>query len=167
MVYRVMGVWSYEDKTFIIFSELLGDSGTWTHKIIAEKEIRRQEITLASTLKKFVEEYGLNFKVNFIVLAAQPEFNDATVASVAAETGLAVISGLPAIDMALGGNGEFVSFMNAKLGLGPDRPDGFSIALCVALMGVLRWREEDNFLSSVTGATRNSIGGALWIGQEI
>jgi anhydro-N-acetylmuramic acid kinase len=39
-------------------------------------------------------------------------------------------------------------------------------ALIMALIGVLRWREEYNVLSSVTGAERNSIGGALWIGQE-
>jgi len=31
---------------------------------------------------------------------------------------------------------------------------------------VLRWREEDTVMSSVTGASRNSIGGAVWIGQE-
>jgi anhydro-N-acetylmuramic acid kinase len=39
-------------------------------------------------------------------------------------------------------------------------------ALIMALIGVLRWREEYNVLSSVTGAKRDSIGGALWIGQE-
>jgi anhydro-N-acetylmuramic acid kinase len=39
-------------------------------------------------------------------------------------------------------------------------------ALIMALLGVLRWREEDTVFKSVTGATRNSIGGAVWIGQE-
>jgi anhydro-N-acetylmuramic acid kinase len=39
-------------------------------------------------------------------------------------------------------------------------------ALIMALIGVLRWRQEYNVLSSVTGATRDSIGGALWTGQE-
>lgn len=39
-------------------------------------------------------------------------------------------------------------------------------ALIMALLGVLRWREEDTVMSSVTGATRNSIGGAVWIGLE-
>ena len=39
-------------------------------------------------------------------------------------------------------------------------------AVVMALMGVLRWREENNVLASVTGASRNSIGGAVWIGQE-
>lgn len=42
----------------------------------------------------------------------------------------------------------------------------FKEALIMALIGVLRWREENNVLASVTGAQRNSIGGAVWIGQE-
>jgi len=37
-------------------------------------------------------------------------------------------------------------------------------ALIMALIGTLRWREEVNVLSSVTGASRDSVGGALWIG---
>lgn len=39
-------------------------------------------------------------------------------------------------------------------------------ALIMALMGVLRWREEYNVLSSVTGAKQDSIGGAIWLGVE-
>ncbi|MFN2440649.1 MAG: anhydro-N-acetylmuramic acid kinase, partial [Chitinophagaceae bacterium] len=39
-------------------------------------------------------------------------------------------------------------------------------ALIMAFIGVLRWRQEYNVLASVTGAERDSIGGAVWIGQE-
>jgi anhydro-N-acetylmuramic acid kinase len=39
-------------------------------------------------------------------------------------------------------------------------------ALIMAFIGVLRWRQEYNVLSSVTGSSRDSIGGALWTGQE-
>ena len=39
-------------------------------------------------------------------------------------------------------------------------------AIIMALLGVLRWREEDTVLSSVTGSSRNSIGGALWMGAH-
>jgi anhydro-N-acetylmuramic acid kinase len=42
----------------------------------------------------------------------------------------------------------------------------FKEAIIMALIGVLRWREENNVLASVTGATRSSIGGAVWMGQE-
>jgi len=35
-------------------------------------------------------------------------------------------------------------------------------ALIIALMGALRWREDVNVLHSVTGATKDSINGAVW-----
>ncbi|HSC53473.1 MAG TPA: anhydro-N-acetylmuramic acid kinase [Phnomibacter sp.] len=39
-------------------------------------------------------------------------------------------------------------------------------AVVMALLGVLRWREENTVFHSVTGASRSSIGGTVWIGQE-
>lgn len=42
----------------------------------------------------------------------------------------------------------------------------FKEALIVALLGILRWREEYNVFAANTGAGRNSIGGAVWMGQE-
>jgi len=37
-------------------------------------------------------------------------------------------------------------------------------ALVMALIGTLRWREEVNVMSCVTGAIKDSVGGALWLG---
>lgn len=39
-------------------------------------------------------------------------------------------------------------------------------ALIMALLGILRWREQPTVLASVTGAQKNSIGGALWLGND-
>ncbi|MBC6490563.1 anhydro-N-acetylmuramic acid kinase [Flavihumibacter stibioxidans] len=56
------------------------------------------------------------------------------------------------------------------LGLEVEVPDRqlveYKEAVIMALIGVLRWREEYNVLSSVTGARRDSIGGAMWLGTE-
>lgn len=43
-----------------------------------------------------------------------------------------------------------------------DNTVNYKEALTMALMGVLRLTEQDNVFSSVTGAARNSCGGALW-----
>jgi anhydro-N-acetylmuramic acid kinase len=39
-------------------------------------------------------------------------------------------------------------------------------AIVMALLGILRWREENTVLHSVTGAKRSSIGGAVWMGLD-
>ncbi len=75
------------------------------------------------------------------------------------------------------GGGALNTFLinNLQQALGPS---GFSIivpdnhivqykeGLIMALLGLLRWREENTVLQSVTGASRSSIGGAVWIGQD-
>ncbi len=58
----------------------------------------------------------------------------------------------------------------SQLGVTTVLPDArlvnYKEALIMAFIAVLRWRQEYNVLSSVTGARRDSIGGALWTGQE-
>jgi anhydro-N-acetylmuramic acid kinase len=56
--------------------------------------------------------------------------------------------------------------LNIELVIPEEKTVKYKEALVMALIGVLRWREENNVLSSVTGARRNSIGGAIWMGQE-
>ncbi len=75
------------------------------------------------------------------------------------------------------GGGAFNTFLIERLnqeltplGIEVVVPDAkivqYKEALIMALIGTLRWRQEYNVLASVTGAARDSIGGAVWIGQE-
>jgi anhydro-N-acetylmuramic acid kinase len=65
---------------------------------------------------------------------------------------------------------ERIQFHLAPLGIHVEIPDSLVVdykeALVMGLIGILRWREEVNVLSSVTGASRDSVGGALWMGQD-
>ena len=84
--------------------------------------------------------------------------------------------GLSGDNMLITGGGALNTYLVSKIS---DQLAPFSIdvtvpdentvkykeALIMALLGVLRWREEDTVMASVTGAKRNSIGGALWLGK--
>jgi anhydro-N-acetylmuramic acid kinase len=100
---------------------------------------------------------------------------------IAVQTGLAVAQLMPASKasgrLLVTGGGALNTFLVERLqeAVKPYHVEvivadvqlvNFKEALVMALMGVLRWREEYNIISSVTGASRGSIGGALWLGQE-
>jgi hypothetical protein len=163
MIYRVIGVHGEMKAVTIVFAEFHENAGTWNYEIKASLVSARGDKRIS--LKEFIENNNLQYQVALITIQA-----DATVlssgAAIAAETGLPVITDLEEMDKALGGSGEFLSFTTAKLGIQTKEMNEINRAVCVAFMGILRWREEYNFLSSTTGARRNSIGGALWMGQE-
>jgi len=73
------------------------------------------------------------------------------------------------------GGGAFNSYLTGRIehalsanNIAVTIPDAnvvkFKEAIVMALIGTLRWREDTNVLSSVTGASKDSVGGALWIG---
>ena len=59
-----------------------------------------------------------------------------------------------------------LSHLNIEVVVPDTQTIQFKEATVMALMAVLRWREENNVLSTVTGASRDSVGGAMWMGQE-
>ena len=61
---------------------------------------------------------------------------------------------------------QHLSEINFEVFIPADEVIVYKEALIMALLGTLRWREQYTVLSSVTGASRNSIGGALWLGTE-
>jgi anhydro-N-acetylmuramic acid kinase len=61
---------------------------------------------------------------------------------------------------------QFLKTKNIEVLLPEEKLIDNKEALVMALIGALRWREEINVLHSVTGAEKNSVGGALWMGQN-
>lgn len=61
---------------------------------------------------------------------------------------------------------EILTDLKVEIIIPDDKLINFKEAMIMSLIGVLRWREEYNVLASVTGASRNTIGGALWLGGE-
>ncbi|GAA4320485.1 anhydro-N-acetylmuramic acid kinase [Compostibacter hankyongensis] len=81
------------------------------------------------------------------------------------------------LEMLVTGGGAFNGFLTEQIGhllraqqveivIPEDAVVKYKEALIMALLGLLRWREAPTTLRSVTGASRGSIGGALWMGQE-
>ena len=164
MVYRAMGVLFSESGYSIAFSEFHENAGVWTFTLKANNLYPTGNSV--SLIEKFIEENNLQYQVALIAMYAESPGALFSGASVAAVTGLPVITDLTALDMALGGNGEFYKTASQKLGIKEENLSELNKTICVSFMGILRWREEYNFLSSVTGASRSSIGGAVWLGQE-
>lgn len=61
---------------------------------------------------------------------------------------------------------EKLASLHVELIIPDKKLVNYKEAMVMALIGVLRWRQENNIFSSVTGASRDSIGGALWTGQD-
>ena len=164
MVYRALGVLNSPSDLCIAFAEFHENAGSWTFDLKASDTYSIPAVDKAIT--EFIDKNGLDYKVALITLHLENLNNEIYGALIAANTGLPVITDLAAIDNSLGGNGDFYQTCFQKLGIAEDETTRLNKAICIAFMGILRWREEYNFLSSVTGASRSSIGGAIWLGQE-
>lgn len=125
-------------------------------------------------INKFIQENHLQFKVAVIAAHGHTIFYHPAEklsaqlgdgAAIAAVTGLPVVTDFFSLDVALGGTEKKWNLLLQKFtnesGIGEiNKP-----MLC-AFMGVLRWREEYNVFAAESGASRNTIGGALWMGQD-
>jgi hypothetical protein len=164
MVYRALGVLFSATGYSIAFSEFHENAGVWTYELKTDRSYPTGNSV--SLIEKFIEENNLQYQVALITVHAESQDVLFSGPSIAAVTGLPVITDLSALDSELGGNGEFYSTVSKKLGILDENLTDLNKTICIAFMGILRWREEYNFLSSVTGASRSSIGGAVWLGQE-
>lgn len=164
MVYRALGVLFSGSGLSIAFAEFHENAGAWTFDLKANKNYSAGAID--PLIVDFIEENNLQYQVAMITIHTETRSVIFRGASIAAVTALPVITDLSAIDLALGGNGEFYETASQKLRIKEENLSELNKTICVSFMGILRWREEYNFLSSHTGATRSSIGGAVWLGQE-
>ena len=164
MIYRALGVLFSDSGYSIAFSEFHENAGVWTFELRTDLSILSGNSI--SLIEKFIEENNLQYQAALITVHAESPGTLFSGPSIAAATGLPVITDLSALDLELGGNGEFYSTASKKLNISVENMTDLHKAICVAFMGILRWREEYNFLSSITGASRSSICGAVWLVQE-
>src|SRR5687768_3853198 len=164
MVYRAIGALLSPPGLSIVFAEFHENAGAWTYELKADKIY--PDTKIGNLISQFIEENNLQYKVALITTHSEIGDLMFSGASIAVATELPVITDLTAIDAELGGNGEFYKSCTEKLRINEKKIDDVNKSLCIAFMGILRWREEYNFLSSVTGASRSCIGGAIWLGQE-
>jgi anhydro-N-acetylmuramic acid kinase len=181
------------DIIFVEFSEI---GGKWSYEVIAtagsvftgfwnsqlseasKKSVLDYQLLhvafgayIGEQVNLFIQQYELDHQVHLMASHGYtvfhlPERNMTAQlghgASIAAVTKLPVVSDLCSLDMAFGGKGELRDAAAHKL----LQPESMSLPLTVALLGVLRWREESTLYNSASGASRDSIGGALWLGTE-
>ncbi len=186
------GKWTYEIKASACYEY----SAEWEQKLKGSVKLSALEYQLLHTsygeltgqlVNRFINDNNLHYQVQLISSHGHTSFHLPAQkmtaqlgdgAAIAAITGINVVSDLRAMDIALGGQGtpivpigEMLLFPQNELlnaqNIETDIPSiNCKQALNIALIGILRWREEYNVIASITGATKDSIGGAVWIGQD-
>lgn len=191
MIYRAIGI-SGKDAAKgleITFTEFQEQAGKWTFEILQTDNLvynadwltrlnNADKLSIqhyqqlhteygeysGQQINKFIEQYNLHYKVALIAFSGySSQLGDG--AAIAAITQLPVVNDFYSIDKALGGKKTINTTLKEKLAMQSDGSE-ISNTVLVAFMGILRWRQEYNVFGSETGASRNSIGGALWTGQD-
>ena len=192
MVYRVAGILNKgTDAVTIAFIEFEVSGKNWSYQIVSsatyalttdwQERLKNAASSdaatylqlhadfgklLGNTYQQFAEEYQLDYKIQLIACPGlsvfeQLPYNLGDGAAVAAITGINTVSDFFAVNAALGGSSKSLLFDQIQVPAG----DEHAAMVYNCFFAVLRWREENNFLVD-EGASRNSIGGAVWIGQE-
>jgi len=128
---------------------------------------------IGQQVKQFIDEHHFDYQVQLIGLMGHTAIHSPATklshalgdaAAVAAITGVNVVSDFRNIDLALNGQGDPVFKLASTLL--PLPSNVYQEAFYAAFFALLRWREENNMLAADTGAIRDTIGGAVWVGQE-
>ena len=139
---------------------LANDFGTDTVLTIVEKF----QLPVADALRTYVEHIAIQ-----VSNAAGSMFASTIPEADAQKTGgytLLVTGGGALNRFMVSRISELLKTFSIEVVVPAEQLINYKEALAMALMGVLRWREEYNVMASVTGAARNTINGALWLGGE-
>jgi len=192
MVYRVAGILNKGTEAITIaFVEFEVSGKNWSYQIVSsstynlaadwQERLKNASSTdaaaylqlhadygklLGNTFQQFAEEHQLDYKIQLIACPGfsvfdQLPYNLGDGAAVAAITGINTVSDFFAINAALGGLSKNLLFDQLQVPSGDEE----SAVVYNCFFAVLRWREENNLFAD-GGASRNNIGGAVWIGQE-
>ena len=182
--------WQYS----IIAAEQFVYDSIWVKRLSSLKSLSVEEYLLLNKqfgtyigdlTNNFIDQNSLQHQVQLISFEGHflhfdesctcTRFGDG--ATLAAKTGLSVIVDLHDMDEAFGGNGGGLFEKAERVLFNEDNKKNleekeaeklgtFKETLMVAMLGVLRWREEATVSSLATGAKKSSIGGALWLGND-
>jgi anhydro-N-acetylmuramic acid kinase len=164
--------WGYELNVFSRYPY----STEWLEKLSAKETIDAAHYLemhsfygklMGQLANDFIQEQQLHYQIQLIAFPGLPLIHNSAYtlgdgAAVAALTGINTVSDFKLVDTALGGQNQQLAYQS----LLPVTDNNHIEFVHTALYAVLRWREENNMMSSQTGASRNSIGGAVWVGQE-
>ncbi|PWU01723.1 MAG: anhydro-N-acetylmuramic acid kinase [Bacteroidetes bacterium] len=118
--------------------------------------IKRAGISTTDALRTYVEHICVQIKNSIKIL-------DEQYGSVEAQRKLLVTGGGAFNKFLMERLSANLKEINTEVILPDENLIKFKEALVMALIGVLRWREEINVFASVTGASKDSIGGAVWM----
>jgi 1,6-anhydro-N-acetylmuramate kinase len=175
---------SQQKKVEISFVEFEVAGTQWAFKITCNTSISYSEALLqepalignwlAEQMNLFIEANALHYKIQLIGISSLPASDasekellpvTANGAVIAAHTGINTVSDFFNAAAALGGsNASFATLSNQLPALETGAP--VEPAVLIAFAAVLRWREEPNCFAVDTGASQNTCGGAIWLGQQ-
>jgi anhydro-N-acetylmuramic acid kinase len=146
-----LNAFSYYDKAYP--KSLANDFGTDTIYPL----IRQSGISIPDALRTCVEHIAQQIRKSLIMILARNNEQNAAGATM-------LITGGGAFNTYLVNRiTELLEPLNLKTEVADERLANYKEAMIMGFLGVLRWREESTVISSVTGARKDSIGGALWM----
>ena len=122
--------------------------------------IKDSGLSLADSLRTCVEHIAQQVRRSLVMILSRHNEFDAGNARM-------LVTGGGAFNTFLVGRiAELLQPLHLETVVANDRLANYKEALIMAFLGVLRWREENTVMNSVTGARKDSVGGAMWMAEE-